>query len=179
MTAPEYAVVGRVRRAHGIRGELVVEPFTDAPDALFASGRRLFVGTADGTVAPDGRTVTVRAVRDFKDGLLLHLTELGDRTEAERWRDRTFLVPLEELPPPAEDEVYYHDLIGMRAELASGETVGEVVELYELPQGVMLEVKRPAGKGEPVLVPYTPEIVRQVDVDARVLRIEPPEGLFE
>ena len=177
MTAPEYAVVGRVRRAHGIRGELVVEPFTDAPDAIFASGRRLFVGDAEGEVAPDGRTAAVRAVRDFKDGLLVQLEGLSDRSEAEKWRARTFLVPLEELPPPAEDEVYFHDLIGMRAELASGAPVGEVVALYELPQGVVLEVKRETG--DTVLVPYSPQAVTEVDVDARVVRLDPPEGLLE
>ena len=177
MTAPEYAVVGRVRRAHGIRGELVVEPFTDAPDAIFASGRRLFVGDSEGEVAPDGPTVIVRSTRGFKDGLLVHLTGLADRNEAEKWRERTLLVPLEELPPPADDEVYFHDLIGMRAELASGAPVGEVVALYELPQGVVLEVKR--AKGDTVLVPYSPQAVTEVDVDARVVRLDPPEGLLE
>jgi 16S rRNA processing protein RimM len=177
VTAPEYAVVGRVRRAHGIRGELVVEPFTDAPDAIFASGRRLFVGDREGEVAADGRTVTVRAARDFKEGLLVHFDGLADRNEAEKWRERTFLVPLDELPPPADDEVYFHDLIGMRAELASGAPVGEVVALYELPQGVVLEVKR--EKGDTVLVPYSPQAVTEVDMDARVVRLDPPEGLLE
>ena len=177
MTAPEYAVVGRVRRAHGIRGELVVEMLTDAPDAIFASGHRLFVGTADGAPVPDGRSVTVRGARDFKEGLLLQLEGLDDRTEAERWRERTFLVPLDELPEPAEDEVYYHDLIGMQVVLVGGEAVGEIVELFELPQGLYLDVKRP--RGDTVLIPYAPEVVTQTDVDARVVTIDPPEGLLE
>ncbi|MGH7671150.1 MAG: hypothetical protein ACRENQ_16830, partial [Gemmatimonadaceae bacterium] len=50
MAAPEFLIVGRVRKAHGIRGELVVEPITDAPDAIFAPGRRVFAGTPSGDV---------------------------------------------------------------------------------------------------------------------------------
>src|SRR5450756_1458322 len=77
------AVVGRVRRAHGLKGELVVLPITDAPDAIFAPGARVFAGTPDGELAADPRTgtpraLTVKATRPFKDGLLAvsytHLT---------------------------------------------------------------------------------------------------------
>ena len=55
MSAPALMIVGRVRKAHGIRGELLVEPITDAPDAVFVSGRRLFAGTASGGRNPFGR----------------------------------------------------------------------------------------------------------------------------
>ena len=55
MTAPEWVIVGRVRKVHGLQGELVVEPITDRPDAVFASGRRVFAGTPGGTIARDRR----------------------------------------------------------------------------------------------------------------------------
>ena len=177
MTAPEYAIVGRVRRAHGIRGELVVEAVTDAPDAIFASGHRVFVGRADGTVPADAPTLVVARTRDFKEGLLVAFEGLSDRNEAERYRERTFLVPVEELPAPDEDEVYYHDLVGMAVRLADGTPVGEVVSLYELPQALTIEVRRAAG--DLVLVPWIPEMVSEVDTGARVVTITPPEGLLE
>jgi 16S rRNA processing protein RimM len=177
VTAPEFAVVGRVRRAHGIRGELVVEPVTDAPDAIFASGRRVFVGRPDGELPDEPPSLVVSRARDFKEGLLVTFEGLADRTEAERYRERTFLVPVDELPPPDEDEVYYHDLIGMAVRLADGTPVGEVETLYELPQAVTIEIRRP--QGDLVLVPWLPHMVSEVDTDARVVTITPPEGLLE
>ena len=174
---PEHAIVGRVRKAHGIRGELVVEPITDAPDAVFASGRRVFAGTVDGDLARGTPTLTVERARPFKGGWILAFAEIRDRTEAELWRERYLLAPVSELTPPAEDEVYYHELIGMRVERADGELIGQVDGLYELPQGLMLEV-RPPGRAT-VILPYRPEVVVAVDLARRVVTADPPEGLLD
>ena len=175
---PEYAIVGRVRNAHGIRGELVVEPITDAPDAVFASGRRLFAGTVDGDLAPGATSLTVRRARPFKGGWILAFEEITDRNAAELWRERYVLAPLSDLAPPAEDEIYYHELLGMRVERPEGNPIGEVAGLFELPQGLMLEV-RPAGGGPTVILPYRPEVVRAVDLARRVLTADPPPGMID
>ena len=177
MSAPELAIVGRVRKAHGIHGELVIEPLTDAPDAVFAPGRRLFAGTIEGDPAPDGRTLVVEESRPFKGGWIVAFTDLVDRNEAERWRDRYLLAPRAELDPIGDDEIYLHDLHGLEIVLdGSEERVGEVVDVYELPQGVMLDVRREQGT---VLIPFRGEIVRRVDLAARRVFIDPPEGLLE
>ena len=178
MTAPDLAIVGRVRRAHGIHGELVVEPLTNEPDAVFAPGRRLFAGTVHGDLAPDQRTLTIEGSRPFKGGgWIVAFTEVVDRNEAERWRERYFLVPRNELGPIRDDEVYLHDLLGLEVVRAgSNERVGEVIDIYELPQGVMLDVRRADGS---VLIPFQREVVRRVELDARRLIIDPPEGLIE
>ncbi len=177
MSAPEWVIVGRVRKVHGLQGELVVEPITDRPDAIFASGRRVFAGTPAGVIARDRRELAVRATRPFKGGLIVRFEGIEDRDEAEKWRGRFLLVPGTELAPLEEDEVYVHDLFGMRVALASGETVGEVVDVYELPQGLGLDVKREGGGS--VVVPWRTEIVQHVDREARVLVIEPPPGLLD
>ena len=65
MAAPDLTIVGRVRRAHGIHGELVIEPLTDAPDAVFAAGRSVFAGTVDGDPTPDGRELVIEESRPF------------------------------------------------------------------------------------------------------------------
>jgi 16S rRNA processing protein RimM len=182
----ELAVVGRVRNAHGIRGDLVVEPLTDAPAEIFSAGRRLFAGTPAGAVypptgraSPSSRTLTVRRASAFKGGLILSVAEIRDRNEAELWRDRTLLLPVEELPPPGEDEVYHHDLLGMRVELKSGEHVGDVDALYELPHGLVLDVRRAPPATGTVAVLYRPEMVAEVDTARRVIVLDPPEGLLE
>lgn len=171
-----HAIVGRVRRAHGVRGELYLEVMTDAPDAIFAPGARLFAGTTAGDLARDGATLTVSSVRPFKDGLLVTFEEIRDRNAADLWRERYLLLPLDELPPPGEDEVFLHDLVGLRVQRADGTPVGTVVAYYELPHDILLEIQR---DGATVLVPYRDEFVTEVDVDGGVLVVAPPEGLLE
>lgn len=173
----EYYLVGRVRRAHGIRGELVIEALTDAPDAIFAAGRRVFAGDANGDLARDRRELRVQHATPFKGGLIVAFEGIVDRTTAERWRDRTLLVPERELEPPADDEMYIHDLVGMSVVLVSGDEIGVVREVFELPQGLVIEVER--GGGKPALLPFDERTVRDVDAAARVIRVDPLDGLLD
>ena len=186
MTAPEYAIVGRVRKAHGVRGELVVEIITDAPEAIFASGRRVLVGSVTGDPPRDARTpreaslpreLTVKGTTPFKGGLIVDFEELTDRTVAELFLKRYLLVPVADLAPAGEDEVYFHELLGMSVVLASGESLGIVDALYELPQGLMIDVKRDAGGT--VMLPYRSEVVTEVRIGDRTIVVDPPEGLVE
>jgi 16S rRNA processing protein RimM len=171
--------VGRVRRAHGLRGELVVEALTDAPDAIFAPGRRVFAGTSDGSLARGAPTLSVIRSSPFKGGLIVAFEGIETRSEAEQWRDRTFLVPESEVQPPSDDEVFVHDLVGMRVLHASGEgqEIGEVTEVFDLPQGLVMEVARSGAK--PVLLPFNEHTVTEVDSERRVIRVDPVEGLID
>jgi 16S rRNA processing protein RimM len=170
-------IVGRVRKAHGIRGELLVEPITDSPDTVFVSGRRLFAGTATGDPAPDGLELHITAVRQHMDSVRLTLKEVPDRSAAELWRGRFLLVPQAELPPPADDEVYLHDLIGMQVKHVDGRTLGAVEDTYDLPQGLMLDV-RPVNGGATYFIPWRAELLVHVDEAARCITVNPPEGLL-
>lgn len=182
MTTPDpaFLIVGRVRKAHGIRGEVVVELLTDEPDAIFASGRRVFAGTATGDLARDGQELHIRSVRPFNEGFLVAFEEVPDRNAAELWRGRYVLVPVDEVPAPGEDEVYLHDLIGMRVDLEDGSSVGTVEEVYELPLGLAVDVRRlPPRSTETVLLPWDERTVASVDREARVIVVTPPDGLLE
>lgn len=164
-----------MRKAHGVRGDLVVEPITDDPVAVFAPGRRFVAGNAAGDALPDRRELHLVSASPFKGGYIVHFAEIADRTAADTWRDRYILAPAEELEPLGEHEVYVHDLIGMRVELETGAIVGNVTGVYDLPQGLALEVGRPRGA---VLVPYD-RVVTGVDRTNRVIRIDPPAGLLD
>jgi 16S rRNA processing protein RimM len=177
MAAPEPIIVGRLRRAHGVRGDLVVEPITDAPAEVFSVGRRLFAGTVTGDLAEDGAALTVKHARQLPSGVLVvGFSEIDDRAAAERWTNRYLLAPREELTPPAEGEVYLHELVGMIVTLPSGEVLGDVMEVYELPQGLALDVRHGGGR---VLLPYREEFVQAVHRAERTIVATPPEGLFE
>ncbi|AHG91362.1 Ribosome maturation factor rimM [Gemmatirosa kalamazoonensis] len=177
--AGDLVVVGRVRKAHGVRGDVVVEALTTTPETVLAVGRRLLGGTPDGRPLRTPRELTVRSATPFKGGWIMSLSSIDDRNEADLWRDRTLLVPESELPPPADDEVHYHDLLGLRVELADGTHVGEVVDLFELPQGLAFDVKRAAPAKGTVLLLYRPEVVAEVDLTRRAVVVTPPDGLLE
>lgn len=182
MTLPDCAAVGRIRRPHGVRGELAIEVLTDEPDAIFAPGRRVFQGTPEGALWLDPRTrqpreLSVKALRPVKDGYLLTLVEIADRTEAEKWNGRTLMVPVEELSEPDEGEVFAHELVGMQlVDAATHAPIGEVVEFYELPQGLLLEFRTPRGVAS---MPFVEEFVDEVDRDGRVIRVRLPDGLLD
>lgn len=182
MAHPDCASVGRVRRPHGVRGELVVESLTDEPDAIFAPGSRVFQGTPDGTLWLDPRSrapraLTVTSLRPFKEGWLVSLDAVPDRTEAEKWIGRHLLVPVDELSEPEEGEVFAHELVGMQlVDADAGTPIGEVVEFYEVPQGLLLEFRTASGLAS---VPFLDEFVDEVDREARTIRVRLPNGLLE
>ena len=168
-------IVGRIRKAHGIRGDLGVVPITDDPDAVFAPGRRLVGGTASGDPARDRPELHIDSAHPFKGGYIVHFGGIDDRDVAEQWRDRYVLAPADELEAPRDDQIYVHELPGMRVELPSGEEVGTVLDTYELPQGLTLDVQRPRGT---VMIPYD-RVVVSIDRDSRTIYINPPAGLLD
>lgn len=173
----EFYRVGRVRRAHGIRGELVVELLTDEPDAIFASGRRVFAGDRHGSLTSGAAELRVLRATPFKGGLIVAFEGIPDKTAADTWRDRYLLVPESEVAPPGEDELFIHDLVGMRVVRTGGEHVGEIIEVFELPQGLVIDVRRQNGRT--VLLPFNDSAVTDVDSDRRVVVIDPVEGLLD
>ena len=184
MPGPEYAIVGLIRKAQGIRGEVIVESLTDKPDVVFASGSRVFAGTTDGELAvvhdvkgeEETPTLTIVRSQAFKKGLIVQFEELQDRDSAELWRGRYLLARFSELPPLEQDQVYLHDLIGMRVVTIAGAEIGKVTTFYELPQGIMLDVATPRGS---VVIPYRPEIVVQTDIEARTIVMDDKLGFLD
>jgi 16S rRNA processing protein RimM len=184
MPEPEYAIVGLIRKAQGIRGEVVVEPLTDKPDVVFATGSRVFAGTSDGDLAvvrdvrgqEETPTLTISGSKPFKKGLIVQFEELQDRDTADLWRGRYLLAPFSELPALEEDQVYLHDLIGMTVLGANGEHLGAVTTFYELPQGIMLDVMTARGS---VVIPYRPEIIVRTDIQARSIVINDTLGFLD
>jgi 16S rRNA processing protein RimM len=168
-------IVGRVRKAHGVNGAVVVEALSDDGDAVFSAGRRVIAGTTTGDPTKDRRELHITSSTPFKGGYIVRFDEIADRDAADLWRDRFLLAPDDELVPPAENEIYIHEIPGMRVELESGGVVGVVTDVFELPQGLTLDVARERGS---IMIPYD-RVVTSVDRHARVIRIDPPLGLLE
>ncbi|HEX8008142.1 MAG TPA: ribosome maturation factor RimM [Trebonia sp.] len=168
-------IVGRVGRAHGIRGSVVVSVQTDEPDLRFAAGSRL-----DTDPAARG-PLTVAAARWQSGELIVRFKGVRDRDAAEELRgiwlsvDSATLAPLDD-----PDEFRDHELIGLSVRTADGTPVGVVADV--LHHGQDLLAVRPAASsapyGDEVLVPFVKTIVPEVDLAAGVLVIDPPPGLL-
>ena len=126
---------------------------------------------------PRCRELHVDRATRFKGGLIVAFREINDRTSAEQWRNRFFLVPRAEVASLAEGEVYVHELLGMHVQLETGESVGEVADVYELPQGLAIDVRR-TGHDDTFLLLYD-QSVRSVNRDAGVVIVTIPEGLLD
>ncbi|MFN5200186.1 MAG: ribosome maturation factor RimM [Gemmatimonas sp.] len=174
----EYIVVGRVRRAHGVRGAWAVESLSGAPDVMLASGALLFAGDREGNLAPDARAPPLHLEdgRPMNKEWLVRVTEVTDRDVADSWRGRYLLADAATLPEADDDEIYVGDLIGMRVEVEGRGLVGHVRDVYDAPQGYILEVETATGRP---LVPWNDDLVLSVDESAGTIVFAPLDGLFD
>ncbi|MCT7659266.1 ribosome maturation factor RimM [Mycobacterium deserti] len=166
-------VVGRVVKAHGIAGELVVDVRTDDPDGRFAPGTVLRGRARNG---PE-RRYTVESARAHSGRLLVRLDGVTDRAEAEAMRGTLFVVDSADLPPIDDpDEYYDHQLEGLQVRTTEGVQVGTVAEVLHTAAGELLSVR--AAERE-ILVPFVSAIVTSVSLAEQTIEIDPPEGLLE
>ncbi|GAB3501404.1 ribosome maturation factor RimM [Amycolatopsis cihanbeyliensis] len=170
-------VVGRIAKAHGVRGELTVEVRTDSPELRFAPDSVLTARSRGG----ESRQLTVTAARQQTGGrLLVRFAEVPGRERADALRGLLLFADTAELPPIEDpDEFYDHQLEGLRVELTDGSTVGTVREVVHSPAGELLAVERDGKDGAVTLVPFVRAIVPEVDPVAGRVVLDPPEGLLE
>ena len=163
-------VVGRIGKAHGIRGEVTVEVRTDEPDRRFRPGTTL--------LTQDGTPLIVEDVREHGSALLVRFRGTADRNAAESLRGTLLEVDVDPDEVPEDDDEYYdRQLEGLRAVHVGGELLGTVHEVLHLPGHDLLAVRTPDGRE--VLVPFVREIVTAVDVPGGAVTIDPPGGLFD
>ena len=166
--------VGRVVKAHGVTGEIVVEVRTDDPDTRFAPGSEMRV------TGPDGRrsSYVLESARAHGGRLLVRLAGVVDRHGADALRGSMFVIDSDDLPPIDEPDTYYdHQLEGLRVRTTIGIEVGTVAEVLHTAAGDLLAVRRDDA-GE-LLVPFVGAIVTSVSLEDRTVEIDPPEGLLE
>lgn len=168
-------VVGRVVKAHGVTGELVVDVRTDDPDARFVPGAALRGRPSRGGAE---RRFVIDTVRAHGGRLLVRLDGIADRDAADALRGTLFLVDTDQLPPIEDpDEFYDHQLEGLSVRTTDGHDVGVIAEVLHTAAGELLSVKTPAGAE--VLVPFVTAIVPRVSLADGLVEIDPPEGLLD
>lgn len=165
-------VVGRIGRAHGIRGQATVEVRTDDPELRFAVGARLLTEPAE------RGPLVVTDMRFHSGILLLSFEGVADRNGVEALRNTILVVEADPQESPEDpDEFYDHQLVGLSVELADGTVLGEIADLLHLPGQDVLAVKRPDAPE--VLIPFIKQFVPTVDVAGKRVVVDPPAGLLD
>ncbi|MFN2115970.1 MAG: ribosome maturation factor RimM [Anaerolineae bacterium] len=172
--------VGRIGRAHGVRGEVRVDSLTDVPEVRFAPGSVLYIGKYIAKTDGDAlRRVTVVSSREHRDVLLVRFDTVEDREEAQLLTGSHAYVPLAELADPGPDAYYEHELIGLAVVTDSGDEVGAVTGLIETGAADVLVID-PGESGIGVkLVPMTGEVINEIDTDGGKIVISPLPGLLD
>lgn len=167
--------VGRLTKPHGLKGALKVEMYTDNPDARFVPGARFHLQVPEESPW-FGRTITVRELRWFNGVPVAFFDEVSDRTLAESIVRAILWIDEDAVRASVEEDAWYdHQLVGLDVH-RDGQSVGKVAEVQHLPAQDLLVVQTPTGT---VLVPLVEAIVPKVDVEAGVITVTPPAGLFE
>jgi 16S rRNA processing protein RimM len=179
----ELVAVGRIGRAHGLRGEVSVIPWTDTPEERFVVGVELTVGNGQGQLLPGATPLVVDTARVHAGRWLLGFLDVVDRNGAEALRGRTLLLPAVARPVIEDpDEFYDSDLVGLAARTAAGDELGRVGDVLHGPAGDYLVLTVAASGDVPArehLVPFVASIVPVVDLAGGSITVDPPEGLFE
>ena len=163
----DYVVVGRIGPAHGLRGEVFVEPRTDEPERRFAPGQ---------TLRTPAGSMTVASSRTHSGKLVVRFEEIDGRTAAEavRGTELTCLVDPAELPEDPE-EFYDHQLVGLRVETVAGVAVGELLRVEHNAAQDLLVIA--TGHGE-VLFPFVELLVPEVDLAGGRIVLDDRPGLL-
>jgi len=172
MTSDDWLLVGRVARAHGNRGEVIVNPETDFPEQRFRTGATLLVGDE-----AHGTPRAIRAVRFHQTRPVLALEGVDTMDDAERLAGAALSVRIAGLAPLPAGTFYRHDLVGCEVLDIDGRRIGGVVGVEGPMEQSRLIVEGPAGAE--VLIPLVAEICQTVDPARRRIVVNPPEGLIE
>ena len=165
------ALVGRIARPHGLRGQVILNLETDFPEERFQPGAELFI-ERKGRVEP----LTITSVRFHRERPIVGLSGVETVDDAETLAGHELRVPVERLAALPPGTYYRHDLIGCRVETTSGATVGVVSDVEGTMTGSRLVVNGAAGE---VLIPLAAEICREIDPARKQIVIDPPEGLID
>lgn len=178
----ELVLVGRVRRAHGVRGAVLVESLSDNPDR-FAAGSRIWLRedaeAASGLASSDldpADALEVESSQEHSGALMVWFEGVTDRDAADRLRGADLVVPASQVPPPEEGEWYEFQLVGCRVHDAAEGDLGTVSALVEDGGGLLLIVDDGLHR---LPIPFVRDFLVEVDLEAERIDVDLPAGLIE
>lgn len=164
--------LGVIRKAHGVRGEASVEPWTDSVGRFSEVGAVTLVSPGEKTT----REARIESARPHGDRALVKFSGIDTPEELAALRDWTIEIPETEAKKLEENEYFLHDLVGLTLVDANGVEQGKVVDVYEGGGGMLLAVQRGRRRYE---VPFAADICTSIDLEAKKMVVALPEGIDE
>ncbi len=158
-------VVGRVKAAWGIHGDIKIDLLSDAPDR-FEPGN---------TVHVDNRSARVQRSRLIRGGMLLKLDIVNDRDQAELLRGQDITITPEQVSPPPQGSYYHFQVLGLDVLSEGGENLGKVHEIVETGANDVYVVKLEGRRD--ILIPALEDVILGVDLEKGSMTVHLPEGL--
>lgn len=168
--AEKYVLVGKVTKAHGIKGELKIRAYSDEPQSI-TRHKELTLVSREGLIHPVFHVVRARS---GNKEVIVSLKEVNDRSHSEKLCDMGVLVYKDDLPDLDADEFYLHELEGLQVQTEEGEILGQVESFFNNGMYDLLVVN--SGKNE-VLIPLIPGMITERNTSCLI--IAPPPGLID
>lgn len=163
---PVFLAIGQLGKPHGVQGEISMTIMTDFPERILA-GTIIFVG-------PEHQTIKVRRVRPSGSKLLLTLTDVQTREQAEAYRNLLVYIRREEIPPLPDGEYYYHELLGLRVQAEDGQDLGHLEEILPTGANDVYLIRLPNGRE--LLLPVIEGVLLNVDLQQKVMSVRVMPG---
>lgn len=166
--------VGRLTKAHGLKGALKIELYTDEPEKRFVPGAKFTLQVPEDSVWA-GKELELNELRWYNDHPVGFFKDVDDRNVAESLVKAILWVDIDGETQSDPDAWYDHQLVGLDV-LRDGVKVGTVARLEHMPAQDLLVINSSSGE---VMLPFVKALVPSVDIDAKTVTITPPGGLFE
>lgn len=166
---PAFLVLGKLRRAHGVLGEIAMEVYTRMLELLDPQCV-VYIGE-------EHQPYTIEKTRWKQDLLLIKFSEVDDRTSVTTLTNELLYVRSDDLPPVSDDEYYFHDLIGLEVFNTNGDYIGVIEEILETGANDVFLVRDEAGNE--VLIADVEEYILEIDLDEEKMIVSPIEWFGE
>jgi len=166
---PEFLAVGKIRRPHGVAGDVLVDVYTDFPERMQPKAV-VYAGE-------DHLPLTIRRHRNHNDGMLLAFDSFTTPEQVGRFRNQILYIVVADAMELPEGEFYYHELLGLVVTDEKGESLGKVTEIMQTGANDVYVVTDAAG--HEILLPAIAEVVLDVDLDSKKMKVHLLPGLVE
>lgn len=168
---PDYVIIGRITKPHGVRGAVKVEPITDDPNR-FSLLEHVYIGPED----KPGDAVNIEKVQFQNKLIILSLANITSREAADGLRGKYLHIPADQALDLPDGSVYIYDLIGLKVYTNKNEFVGTVKDFQEYPASDMFVIE---NNEREYLIPDVPDIVEEVNLEDGIIIINPIDGLLD
>ncbi len=158
---PIFLIIGKIRKPHGVRGELLFEVITEFPERI-KQGKKIFIGQGKNEYIIEG-------IRTHQPHLLIKLKALDDCESVEHFRNQMVYIKTDSLPRLSEDEYYHHELVGMLVHNEDGIFLGQVSEIIETGANDVLVVTQ---EGKEILIPFINQVILEVNKKEKVISVK-------